>query len=178
MHLDLVEEQTGFRQRLLISDLSGELFEEATEANEIVLEIPYLRRASHVVVFADAEKLGDDGERHYLLNQMLVLLRCCIEQRRLRRDCRVTVAVSRHDLLPCDMDQAFLTSMEERIRHRTQDYFAVQIQFLNLAARPSSEPNNAYGLEELLITWLDEPNPLDPTIPKLLHPVRPEGEGD
>ena len=174
LHLDLLGERTRFRQRLLISDLSGELFEEAAEANEIVLGIPYLRRASHVVVFADAEKLGDAAERHYLLNQVLVLLRCCIEEERLRRDCRVTVAVSRHDLLPCDMDQAFLESMEERIRKRTQDYFEVSVQFLNLAARPSLEPNNAYGLEKLLITWLDEPSPLDATIPNVLHPVGPE----
>ena len=174
LHLDLVRERTGFRQRLLISDLSGELFEEATESNEIVLGIPYLRRASHVVVFADAEKLGDIGERHYLLNQVLVLLRCCIEETRLRRDCRVTVAVSRHDLLPCDMDQGFLASMEERIRHRTRDYFDAPIQFLNLAARPSSEPTNAYGLEELLVAWLGERNPLEPTIPKLLKPVGPD----
>lgn len=171
LHLDLVGEQTGLRQRLLISDLSGELFEEATETNEVVLKIPYLRRASHVVVFADAEKLGNYGERHYLLNQVLVLFRCCIEETRIRRDCRVTVAVSRHDLLPQDVDQAFLTVMEERIRHRTQDYFDVPVQFVNLAARPSSEPNNAYGLEELLITWLEESNSPKPTIPTLLHPV-------
>ena len=174
LHLDLIREGTGFRQRLLISDLSGELFEEATETNEIVLGIPYLQRASHVVVFADAEKLGDVGERHYLLNQVLVLLRCCIEETRLRRDCRVTVAVSRHDLLPCDMDHGFLASMEERIRHRTQDYFDVPIRFLDLAARPSSEPSNAYGLEELLIAWLDEPGPFESTNPNLSHPVGPE----
>ena len=156
LHLDLVKEHTGHRQRLLVSDLSGELFEDAIESRENVHVIPYLRRADHVVVFADAEKLGDISERQHLVNQLSVLLRSCIEESRIRQACRVTVAVSRHDLSPGDVDRAFLDSMERRIRQRADAYFDEPIRFLDLAARPETGPEDAYGLAELLSGWMEK----------------------
>ena len=171
LHLDLVAQGNGFRQRLLISDLSGELFEAATESNEVFLTIPYLRRADQIVVFADAEKVGDITERQHLLNQLLVLLRCCIEESRVRHDCRVTVTVSRHDLLPGDIDRAFMKSMEARIRQRTDGFFDEPARFLDLAARPTTGSEDSYGLQELLTGWLDEPRLVQPRTPALIEPV-------
>ena len=171
LHLDLVAEDGRCRRRLLISDLSGELFEKATLASENLHTIPYLRRADHIVVFADAEKLGDPAQRHLLLNQLLVLLRCCIEESILESSCRITVVVSRHDLLPSDIDQAFLQSMQERIRERTADYFDEPTRFLDLAARPPDGPSNAYGLDQLLGGWLERPSTPEPRIPTLIEPV-------
>ena len=169
LHLDLVAEENGRRQRLLITDLSGELFEEATLASENLYSVPYLTRADQVVIFADAEKLSDVSERHDLVNQLLVLLRCCIEESRLKPSCRVTVIVSRHDLLPADMDQNFLDSMQARIRQRTCVYFDEPTRFLNLAARPASGPANAHGLSDLLVGWFAKPHVQEPDIPKLLY---------
>ena len=169
LHLDLVAEGAGPRRRLLLSDLSGEWFEEATESNEKLYGIPYLRRADHVVVFADAEKLGNNLQRQYLLNQLLVLLRCCIEERRIKNTCRLTIVVSRHDLLPAEMDQTFLESMKSRIYRRTGEYFNRPVTFLDLAARPKCGPERAYGLAELLNLWLEEPAATEPHVPKLMN---------
>ena len=171
LHLDLVAEDSRCRKRLLISDLSGELFEEATLASENLHTIPYLRRADHVVVFADAEKLRDLAERQVLINQLLVLLRCCVEESILERACRLTVVVSRHDLLPSDIDQSFLESMQARIRQRTADFFDEPTHFLDLAARPPSGPANAYGLPELLSGWLEGSGIPESRIPNLVKSV-------
>ena len=157
LHLDLVVRGTGRRQRLLISDLSGELFEAATASNEGVYAIPYLRRADHIVLFADAEKLGNTSERQHLLNQLLVLIRACTEESRISPSCRVTVVVSRHDLLPTEIDPVFIESIEARIRRRTDEYFDEPARFMELAARPLSGPAHAYGLAELIGGWLHEP---------------------
>ena len=171
LHLDLVEESSGRRQRILVSDLSGELFERAVETRENIYAIPYLRRADHAVLFADAEKLGDNAERHQLVNQMLVLLRGCIEERRVEPSCRVTVVVSRHDLLPPDMSQEFLESMKSRIHERAGSFFEKPVGFLELAARPRSGPKDAYGLEQLLSAWLEKGGSPAPCVPTLVAEV-------
>ena len=154
LHFDLVAQDDGRRHRLLISELSGELFEAATTATDHVYAIPYLRRADHVVLFADAEKLSDDSQRQYLLNQLLVLLRSCIENNRLSATSIVTVVVSRYDLLASDLDRSFLGFMEARLRHRADSYFRQPIRFLNLAARPAT--GDVYGLADLLRIWIQE----------------------
>ena len=169
-----MEESSGHLQPILVSDLSGELFERAVEARENVHAIPYLRRADHAVLFVDAEKLGDNAERHHLVNQLLVLLRACIEERLVEPSCRVTVVVSRHDLLPCDIDKEFLESMERRILERASPYFEKPVEFLELAARPRSGPKDAYGLEQLLSSWLEKGDSPRPGVPALVREVGSE----
>ena len=154
LHLDLVAQDGGFRHRLLISDLSGELFEAATTATDHVCAIPYLRRADHVVLFADAEKLSDNSQRQYLLNQILVLLRSCIEGKRISDSSIVTVVVSRHDLAAGDVDRTFFDFLESRLRERADGYFREPIRFLDLAARPTT--GEIYGLKDLLQVWLQD----------------------
>ena len=167
LHLDLVEEASQCHKRLLISDLSGELFEEATLSSDNLQAIPYLRRADYVVVFADAEKLGKISERHLLLNQLLVLLRCCIEEEIIRPSSRLALVVSRHDLLPSDMDLSFFNSLRQRVTQRTADYFNEPVQFFDLAARPKSGPEDGYGIAELLASWLQSSPVREPRMPDL-----------
>lgn len=171
LHLDLVDESSGHRQPILVSDLSGELFERVVEARENVYAIPYLPRADHAVLFVDAEKLGEHAERHLLINQLLVLMRACMEERRVDRSCRVTVVVSRHDLLPCDIEKAFLESMEHRISERVNPYFQRPVEFLDLAARPRTGPEDAYGLDRLLSSWLERRDDPRPGVPALVREV-------
>ena len=154
LHLDLVAQDDGRRHRLLISDLSGELFEAATTGTDQVATIPYLRRADQVVLFADAEKLSDNSQRQYLLNQLTVLLRSCIEVTRLSDRSIVTVVVSRHDLLARDADRTFFDFLQARLRERADRYFREPIRFLDLAARPTT--GEAYGLSDLLQVWLQD----------------------
>ena len=154
LHLDLVAQDGGRRHRLLISDLSGELFEAATNATDDVYAIPYLRRADHVVLFADSEKLSDNSQRQYLLNQLLVLLRSCIEGTRICDSSILTLVVSRHDLLAADVDRTFFDFLETRLRERTGRYFREPIRFLDLAARPTT--GEVYGLGDLLQVWLQD----------------------
>lgn len=165
LHLDLVAQDGQRRQRLLISDLSGEVFEAATNTADQVPAIPYLPRADHVVLFADAEKLSDNAQRQYLLNQLLVLIRACIEGRRICDTCTVTIAISRHDLLPADVDRPFFDFLEARLRERTEEYFTAPMRILNLAARPTH--GAAYGLTELLAVWLEEPKAI--SLPEIVH---------
>ena len=171
LHLDLVEEANRSHKRLLISDLSGELFEEATSSSDGLHKIPYLGRADHVVVFADAEKLGRVSERQHLLNQLLVLLRSCIEEHIIRPRSRLMLVVSRHDLLPSDMDESFLESLRQRVTKRTAEHFVEAVQFLELAARPDSGPDHGYGVAELLAAWLHSPTAAKPRVPKLTYAV-------
>ena len=171
LHLDLVDRSNGRKQSILISDLSGELFERAVESRQNVHAIPYLQRADHVVLFADAEKLGNNSEKHLLVNQLTVLLRSCIEERRVEPNCRVTLVVSRHDLLPSDTDEAFMDSLKNRICERASPYFEKPVDFLELAARPESGPEDAYGLEELLSAWLAKDDNRHPRVPTLVSEV-------
>ena len=167
LHLDLVRESDSQRQGILISDLSGELFKRAVDSRQNVQAIPYLRRADHVVLFADAEKLGDNSKKHHLVTQLMVLLRTCIEERRIGRNCRVALVISRHDLLPANVDGAFLETMKDRIRVRAASYFRKPVICLELAARPQSGPDDAYGLERLLSVWLEKDDDLLATAPTL-----------
>ncbi|MCG7873095.1 MAG: hypothetical protein JAZ11_13430 [Candidatus Thiodiazotropha lotti] len=169
LHLDLIDQNDGSNKRLLATDLSGELFENATLASDNLLAIPYLRRVNHLVLFADAEKLCDLSERQKLLNKLLVLLRCCTEEAVLQRTCRLTVVVSRHDLLPGDMDTEFLSMMEKRIRSRVARYLNEEPRFLSLAARPMNAGKQPYGLAELLSYWLEIAPPPQASLPNFVH---------
>ena len=169
LHLDLVAQESAIRRRILVTDLSGEVFEQATLSSENLRQIPYLRRANHVIMFADAEKLSNVSERQSVVNNLLVLLRCAIEEGRIVPSCQVTIVISRHDLLSPGMDESFLDYMRNALRQRTSEYFEEPVHFLDLAARPTEGPDHAYGLEELLNAWCSTTRTSKIDVPNLLQ---------
>lgn len=161
LHFDLVEKGTRIRKRLLITDLSGEHFDDATYMSDRLRDLPYVSRANHFILFVDSAKLALADERQVLANQVLVLLRGCIEEKLLSESCRLTVAFSRHDLASSGDDLAgtkdFQDNMRNRIEKRVSGFLDEPPRFLELAARPKNIDSPEYGLEELMSIMTDLP---------------------
>ncbi len=162
LHFDFVDLDTRLRKRLLISDISGEHFEDGTHTSELLGAIPYLRRADHFVLFADSEKLRDRSTRQALLNQILVLLRGCAEASLVNPSCYLTVVISRHDLINENSSdekstEEFLQYLREKITERAHIFVNTSPTFLNLAARPKNPDSKQYGLEQVVSILLTVP---------------------
>lgn len=173
LHLDLVSTSTRDRKRLLVSDLSGEHFEGATESTDRLRKIPYLARANNLVLFVDCVKLASSEHRHVLVHQILVLLRGCREEKVLRPDCRITVVFSRHDLVNgIDDPSTFAghqTELRKQIEARVAGFFDHSPDFLDLAARPEDINSKEYGLEKLLTAILRPPDRTLASLPSKHH---------
>jgi hypothetical protein len=123
--------------------------------------MPMLRRADHLCVILDGEKLADASQRHSARTDARMLLRSLIEGGALSSKCNIGVIFSKWDLVLGHPDQESLVSFvgdtREELR-RVSERVAVP-QFFEIAARPQNRiVPFAFGLPTLLRSWLKEPS--------------------
>ncbi len=153
LHMDLLEEEGGHRHRLLMSDLSGEKFEDATKSSEDLRRLPFMERADHFVLFVDAEVLKDPRTRQTLANQALVLMRACTENKTLSPATLVTIALSKVDQWKSYADDVFYVNLMSSLQERVDSYFDHPANLISLASRPEP-PQEQSGLDTMLRLWL------------------------
>ena len=158
LHLSLVSSGASRRvENLLLSDISGEIFERGSNTSEDLRRIPLLDRADHVSLFFDGGCLSDQARRHACKQQGLTLLRACCEEKVLRKTCSLSVVFSRQDLIVRNKEepQYFQQLIEDEIESRYRSYFNTAIRYVRLAARPTEVGfGPPVGVEEVLDSWI------------------------
>jgi len=164
LHLRLASSSVGLLgpQNLLLSDISGERFKAVRDSSDAVKAIPMLRRADHLCIVIDGQKLTSATERHSARSDARTLLRSFIESEMLRSDCKIEVVFSKWDLVSTSTTMEALTPFIGDTKRALQDVAAkfANLQFFEVAARPTnSRTPFALGLPTLLRCWLEEPSP-------------------
>jgi energy-coupling factor transporter ATP-binding protein EcfA2 len=161
-------------QNLLLADVSGERFRALRDSTDAVRNMGMLRRADHLCIVIDGEKLVDPNQRNLARTDARMLLRCILAEDVLAPTCQVEVVFSKWDLVIGHVNRGIALSFaDETKRVLQQAAGTTSLHFFDVAARPEAESPRvsfAFGLPTLLHSWMDEP--LFPERPKLYMPAR------
>lgn len=146
---------------VLISDITGELFEEACDSAEVCREISDLSRADHVALLLDGKKLTDSRQRHNVLRRADQLLRRCRQEGLIDDGSRIDVLFTKWDVVPVSdsghRELDFEAHVVETLSASIGSSVAA-LRFHHIAARPepASTMEEAFGVEELVREWLQD----------------------
>jgi hypothetical protein len=164
-------------RELLISDLAGETFPTAVGSGEFCKNLFSLRRADHIVLFLDSERLVDSLGRHVECDNGRTFLRRVIDARHQPETLHVQIVFSRWDYVLRHKDrstlEAYCQSIEDDFKKRFEKSFA-SIRVERIAARPDNKytPTNS-EIQALFALWLDTPlHQIRITPPRNSRPVR------
>jgi hypothetical protein len=157
------KELSGPAVNMLFQDISGETFRMARDSTEDCKRLQILRRADHVVLFIDGEKLAQDNKRQEAFMDAELLLRSCIESEMLGRKSFVEVLFSKVDLLEVQKDEEKQKAEEflEHVKKTLDKRYRAKVgslKFFSVAARPitKSKLPFGFGLEKIFSYWVEE----------------------
>jgi hypothetical protein len=145
----------------LFTDVSGEMFEHARNSTDECKKLTFLRRASHILVLLDCEKLFQPTKRWGMVKDAKSLIQSCLDSGMFEPDCFVTIVWAKCDFVEAAKGEQktaakALIQQEEnefkaRFGHRIKN-----LRFHQTAARPNRCPNLrfGYGVGELLAEWV------------------------
>lgn len=153
--------KASFRH-LLIADMSGEYYDRGMDSAQEMKELEIITRADHFVHLVDGGALASKDSRNHARANALLLMRRCFEQNMLKPMVRVDVLLTKWDLVLSRLSESGATALLKEYRQLFVKAWGPHVGRLNLvpiAARPhyKSTLPVAYGLEELLQRWLEEP---------------------
>jgi len=138
LHLSICpREDPGERTEILVSDLAGETFTAAVASKETCDASLALRRADHLVLFLDCEKLADQDRRHAERSNAKDFLQRVVGAKTNPKALHVEVIFSRHDKVashkdPAEMERS-LDSIQEELSNKYSGNFA-SMKFWRVAA--------------------------------------------
>jgi hypothetical protein len=158
-HLCLREASSEeIRRHLLLGDVSGEVFQRASDKLAEAQKLGYLKRANVFVLLLDGEKVRAKLERQDVLQRAILTLRSLLQAKVLAAESAVQILVSKFDCFdPEDTNtNDFLSYMKTELETRFSKEFS-SYSIREIAARPANDRVSfAYGVTDLLPLWLRE----------------------
>ncbi len=140
---------------LLLSDVTGEAFEEARDVSEpTIIPRRLWRRADVLCVLLDGERLSSATTRQVVRTGARSLLRAAREAKLVSPHCRLMLVTTKWDLVESNETVDFVTETESGLLSQFRSDFE-SVSAHRIAARPSStRVPYAYGIPNLLVDWL------------------------
>lgn len=145
----------------LFTDVSGEMFEHARNSTDECKKLTFLRRASHILVFLDGEKVFAPKMRWGMVKDAKSLIQSCLDSHMLDASCFVTVVWAKCDFFEAakDKDKEFVAGFVKQVENDFTATFSGRIphfRFHRTAARPTRFPDLklGFGVGELLDDWI------------------------
>jgi hypothetical protein len=145
---------------VLLSDISGELFKRVRDSRAAVDGIESFRRADHLCIVIDGEKLVSRETRQVARNDSRSILRSIIEAEVLSKTCAIELAVTKWDVIV----EASQTGTDVSLKPFIADTITAietislgrQFRVFEVAARPPVDAKIpfAHGLPTLLRSWM------------------------
>lgn len=161
-HLNVRIEDCGEpSQDLLFADISGETYNMVRDYTEECRKLQILKRADHLVLLIDGEKIADNRNRQEAFIDADLLLRSCLDAEMIGKRSFVEVLFSKYDLIEENDDNEqinkFLNYIETTFRKRYEDKLG-QLRFYSIAARPKhgSQVPFSFGLNKVFPSWIKE----------------------
>lgn len=142
----------------LFTDLTGEIYEEASHSTEVCKELEFVAICDHFVVLIDGERLSSKLTRHSAIQEASTLVRTMLDSNVLGSQSFIRILLTKADAFAPTASAADLNSF----RVDAVDYLRTQfgdrvasLTFSEVAARPSqaSEVPFGQGIVELLDHW-------------------------
>tara|TARA_R110002073_G_scaffold61637_6_gene155017 strand:- start:3528 stop:4487 length:960 start_codon:yes stop_codon:yes gene_type:complete len=158
-HLRLQSLQSKKEQDLLLTDVSGEEFEDLRNFGEGIEQLSILRRADHFTILLSGDRIVDLTKRHQAFDETSTVLRVMTEEGLLGSRNNVQIVFSKHDLTEAADKKLkcadFLHSVEEKLTAQFDSAFG-SLKFYRISARdPSGQQIEAPGVDALLTDWTD-----------------------
>lgn len=156
LHLRLrAETLTRPAQDLLLSDISGEFFRDACDSTDGCKHLQVLRRADHLVLCIDGEKLANTSQRHEAYNTGKLLIQSALDAEMIGHFTFVDVLFTKRDLLSSSA-MTYLDNISQRFRSEFAGRVG-RLRFFEVAARPKVAGFSlAYGLDRVIPSWVEE----------------------
>lgn len=156
LHMALAPEVAPqLRTHLLFTDVSGERFKEIRSSAEEARELaPLIRRADHVVLLVDGDRLTVAKTQMATQTNSAILLRCLLEAGGLDGASSLQVVVSKWDYVLARAAEERIAMLEQSILRVTG---ALVPRFHRVAARITNSVGLApgFGLDGLVRDWME-----------------------
>lgn len=162
LHLCVSSEKDAARPiDFLFTDVSGEMFEHATNSTTECKEFLFLKRATHFLLMLDSEK-AFFADKWSMVISAKTLLQSCLDSNMLSDFCTVNVVWTKYDYFeaapPADKkeNQEFINVVENIFRHEFGPRLK-RLIFSTVAARPKRAKHLGLGkgVPELFQDWIE-----------------------
>lgn len=157
LHLRVADQSSGLGIDLLMSDRTGENFDDVLNEPEKVKELPELYRCENLVLLVDGELLADPDRCNDHVSRVRRLFMVLQQYGAIAPDKTVQLILTKTDLLTAS---AFHEEGSRRFEDLGRELnrragSSIEVTMLRTAARPSQSTPSGFGLEELLTMWLE-----------------------
>ncbi len=160
IHFRVRRENLSEKSRdVLITDISGEEYEDIRHSMEECRAFPLFRRADHIVILVDGERIADSGQKHAAKVEVEQLMSFLHDAGHFEGRCKVHVLVAKCDLLTDENAKRFANLLKADIVHRFKNKVA-NLSVGDVAARPTRETAEfrlGHGLSSPFASWLERP---------------------
>ena len=132
----------------LITDVSGEMFEQARDSTTACKQLTFLRRARQFLVLLDSKRSLLLEKRWVVIHEAKTLLQSCLDSKMLADDCAVRVIWSRFDYFVQAGNAAEHRTFRDEVVAEFRNTFGNRIadlRFAEIAARPTKAPQLGFG---------------------------------
>jgi hypothetical protein len=157
-HLEVQNDDDGSIHRLLILDLSGEIYEAAIHLQVDAAKLNVLQDVDVLVHLIDGQKLASGATREKVYSDAKALFRRLTEVQAIRTDTPLQMVVSKMDqLVADDLSELAIADVEARVRARfVREAQRADFQVREIAASPAPETRvpMRFGVPGLFQSWL------------------------
>ena len=162
----------------LFTDVSGEMFNRASDNVDECKELAFIERCEHFILLIDTAR-ALEPDKWSMIQKLSTLLRSCIENSMIPKYCVVTVAWAKYDFYHAASPEA--QKAFDEFRKQVTSQFETdfknrvsELRFREVAARPRQFPSLGFGkgVPELFSEWIEGNSELRKID---LSPAKPEG---
>jgi GTPase SAR1 family protein len=147
-------------QDILLSDINGEIFDRSLNSASDIKEVEILKRADHLTLLLDGEKLSSLHSRNQAATSGDLMLRSFVEAGMIGINTYVQVVFTKDDLLidttAAEDTEEFIQFIEQELNRKYKDKLG-RLEFFRIAARPKEGgTDSARGLSAVFKVWVED----------------------
>ena len=170
-HLEVMKDVDCTIHRLLLLDLSGEVYEGAMHLKEDAAKLSLLREVDLLVQLIDGKRLSSGATREKAYSDAKGLLRSLSEAKSIKDQTPLQLVVSKVDqLVGNNVSPAALEGVRSTVAARfTKESQREGFEIREIAASPAQDTTvpMRFGVADLFKSWLTEPEIDSPVMPRL-----------
>ena len=170
-HLEVMKDVDRTIHRLLLLDLSGEVYEGAMNLKEDAAKLSLLREVDLLVQLIDGKRLSSRATQEKAYSYAKGLLRSLSEAKSIKDQTPLQLVVSKVDqLVGNDVSPAALEGVRSAVAARfTKESQRESFEIREIAASPAQNTTvpMRFGVADLFKSWLTEPEIDSPVMPRL-----------